>query len=145
MIEQPTFLPHSTKKPQSMNELHSSFSTFHPISKSCIRTALCSSTHEPGHPYEPLYARRLMNPTLCRCRFIAHTADLSALGAFTISRFIRSSTSSTLRRLNLRCLSFSSCSYCHAERSEASSSEAEMLRGVYTERSECAQHDKAAT
>ncbi len=32
---------------------------------------------------------------------------------------------------------------CHPERSEGSRAlDGEMLRGVYTERSECAQHDK---
>jgi hypothetical protein len=36
--------------------------------------------------------------------------------------------------------------HCHPERSEGSVAVGkEMLRGVYTERSECAQHDRAVT
>ena len=36
--------------------------------------------------------------------------------------------------------------HCHPERSEGSVELGrEMLRGVYTERSECAQHDSAVT
>ncbi len=76
-----------------------------------------------------------------RCRFIAHTADLSALSVDVMMSAFKSY--SALSRPQ-PILNFNDQSrYCHAERSEASRCPSnQTLRGVYPERSEWAQGDK---
>jgi len=76
-----------------------------------------------------------------RCRFIAHTADLSALSVDVMMSALKSY--SALSRPQPMMNFNDQNRYCHAERSEASLCPSrETLRGVYPERSEWAQGDK---